>query len=212
VILVQNEEALLSAHPMVFHVAARRNWLGIKKRGLLSTAALLDLFGVTGPLRNAILKGHRRQSHTLKDPQHGVAEIRDQEPLNPKKLAACLIDMSVEQWFELLNQMVFFFPTKQQAEKFLGLPKYVTDDQILISTPTRALISRHRDKIRLSAINSGATVHVPAERGSGTFQDIDAFDRSRNIAEVTVIDGVPEVASIAERIEVFRNGQPLETL
>jgi hypothetical protein len=206
------DERLLSTHPLVFHVTTRRNWLGIKKRGLLSTAVLLDLFDVNGPLRNAILRNHRPRSRDLEHAQHGTAKIRDQESLNPKKLASCLLDMSMEQWFELLNQMVFFFPTKEQAEKFLRLPKYVIDEQIVISIPMRALISRHRHKIRLSAINSGATLYDPQKRGSGTFQDIDAFHLSRKIREVTVIDGVPGVASIAERIEVFRNGQALETL
>lgn len=46
---------LLRDCPVLYHMAARGSWESIQRHGLLSTSALLDLFGVMGDRR----EGHR---------------------------------------------------------------------------------------------------------------------------------------------------------
>jgi len=47
-------EELISTFPRLYHMAHVNAWPGIKRHGLLSTSALLDLFGVRGSSRKAL--------------------------------------------------------------------------------------------------------------------------------------------------------------
>ena len=54
-------ERLVSRHPRLFHVAEEGSRDAIGERGLLSTTALLDLFGVQGERRRAIESARRSE-------------------------------------------------------------------------------------------------------------------------------------------------------
>lgn len=53
----------------------------------------------------------------------------------------------------------------------------------------------------MATINAGSTAHRPARRGTGTFTPLHLFDGRRTIAEVTVEDGVPDIAAYVIDIE-----------
>jgi Family of unknown function (DUF7002) len=83
------EDEFAARFPRVYHVAEAGSWPGIARHGLLSTSALLDLYGVDGGLRERLEGRRRAETHVLEDPEHGRAVLRDQKPLSEEKLAAC---------------------------------------------------------------------------------------------------------------------------
>jgi hypothetical protein len=100
---------LIDYYPRLYHMAADGSWPSIQAHGLLSTASLVDLFEVPEPRRTKLLTHHRPRSILLEHPVHGRAVIRDQQPLQPGKLAQLLTDMTINQWLQLLNRHVFFW-------------------------------------------------------------------------------------------------------
>ena len=47
-------ERIVELHPVVYHMAEYGTWESIKKHGLLSTSALLDLFQKSGEERRVV--------------------------------------------------------------------------------------------------------------------------------------------------------------
>lgn len=209
---------LLRACPTLFHMAERGSWDSIRQHGLLSTVALLDLCGVEGKRRDAILRGHRPQPVMLAP---GVW-VRDQKPMTVAALQRCLTDMMPAAWFELLNGKVFFWLTRQRLLTLLGAAPYRTLEHDVLEVDTAALVAAHRADISLSPINSGATFALgPAPRGSDTFQPIETYDyaaRRKNhppakcAVELTVAYAVPDVARFVRRVVRMRGAEELATL
>lgn len=67
---------------MLYHMAERGSWDSIRQHGLLSTTALLDLYGVKGAERDFIEARRRPTSVTLTSAQLGSSVIRDQKPMD----------------------------------------------------------------------------------------------------------------------------------
>ena len=77
---------------------------------------------------------------------------------------------------------------------------------------TARLVEAHADRIRLTGMNTGATIfpNMP-KRGSDTFQQINTFpfdERRRarraihdNVVEVAVLDGLPDITDFVVRVE-----------
>src|ERR1043166_6859582 len=55
-------EELSKRYPVLYHMAEFDTWASIRKYGLLSTTALLDLFEIDGKERSTIEKKHRPAS------------------------------------------------------------------------------------------------------------------------------------------------------
>ena len=70
-------ETLWTKYPQMYHMAELGSWPSIRKRGLLSTSALLDLFEWPRKDRVAIETRRRSEPVTLTHPAHGMAVIRD---------------------------------------------------------------------------------------------------------------------------------------
>jgi len=62
-------------------MAEAGSWPSIRRHGLLSTSALLDLFEVTGVERVRLESQRRPETVKIEHPEHGEALIRDQKPL-----------------------------------------------------------------------------------------------------------------------------------
>ena len=45
-------DELAATYPKLYHVTSEGSWQGIQRHGLLSTKALLDLFGIDGEFAN----------------------------------------------------------------------------------------------------------------------------------------------------------------
>ncbi|WP_430867214.1 DUF7002 family protein [Demequina aurantiaca] len=195
---------LVATYPHIFHMAEESAWEGIQRHGLLSTEALVDLFETPNPRRNRLLSERRPDMTAVLHDVHGSALIRDNGPLNEKKLAACLIDMTVPEFLHLINSKVFFWPTEKRLQTLFEAPAYRDRPHLILTIDTASLLAAHAERVTLSPINSGATVHNAPRRGSETFKTIADYDfeywrtkRSRPtaVAEICVDHSVPDVIS-----------------
>jgi hypothetical protein len=214
-------EDIIRNHPRLYHMAEAGSWDSVRQHGLLSTRSLLDLFEVGEPLRSQILRHKRPASVRLEHPVHGTAVVRDQIPLSKAKLAACLTDMSFEEWLDMLNTRVFFWLDEPHLETLLSAGAYQAHAHDVIHVDTAALIERHYELITLSPINSGSTVYRAVPRGSQTFLPIVdyPYDQQRRrrgradaIIELAVADGIPDIEDVAVRVERRRAGGRIEEI
>jgi len=90
---------IASRWPRLFHLTEAGGWEAIREHGLLSTTALPDRFGITGPDRDAIESMRRPQSVQISHAAYGRAWIHDNKPVNAGALRRTLAGMSEEDWY-----------------------------------------------------------------------------------------------------------------
>ena len=199
---------LIELCPHLYHVTACDNLGPILQHGLLSVSALLERFEDDDGERARRERQHRSGFETLEHPVHGRAILRDQNPLNESMLRRCLLDgLSPEDWYQILNQRVFFWPNCERAATFLRTRGYRSMRHLLIVVRTDRLIAAYSDRIELSPINSGATRSVEHKRGRSTFAALSDYDfdrwrrerrsRKKAVAEVAVRGAVEKLTRIA---------------
>lgn len=201
-------ERFIERFPRLYHLAYAENWPLIQQHGLLSTQSLLELFLVSPEEREALLSQRRAQSVKIRHPEHGwEATVRDQHPLNEKKLRGCLVEMEPAEWYRLLNGRVFFWPTSDRLE---GMRKaYNGVPSVLLEFDTRRLVERYGPDIELSRINSGSTGrYAAAPRGRDTFVSLADYKDSE-VAEITVRDRVSPLADILLSFEIINGPDPI---
>lgn len=195
---------LVALHPRLWHMAADGSWPSIKEYGLLSTTALLDLYGYEGAKRIEIEALKRPE--TVKIAADGLpgAVVRDQKPMSDRALTKCLRDgLTPAQWYRLLNEKVFFWLTRERLHKLLAA--YAHTPQIVLTLETSTLVKAHADNILLCPINSGSTIMNPAPRGADSFLPIEGFpyeswrktrgNKRKAVVELVVRGGVPDIAA-----------------
>jgi hypothetical protein len=156
------------------HVGA---WPSIERFGLLSTTALLDLFEIGGERREQLESSKRSRSEEINHPTHGRALLRDQIPLNERKLAKALQDgLTPRDWYRLLNRKAYFWGPESRLKILREAREYNDHRQTIIVIDTGQLIARHGERISLCHMNSGATQPMAFPRGLSTFLSIDSYD------------------------------------
>lgn len=200
--------------PRLFHMAEDGAWPSIREHGLLSTSALLDLYGVSGEARQAIEARRRPAAVPLaRDGLPGVT-VRDQSPMSDAALRRCLDGgLAPSDWYGLLNGRVFFWVSAARLRKLLGARAYRGKAHCVLTLDTASLLAAHRGRVELSPINSGATIFSGPRRGRDTFVPLDAYPfaawRAKRpaadaVVEFTVLGGVPDAARhvlLVERME-----------
>jgi hypothetical protein len=216
-----NTSDLFQWYPRLYHMAEDGAWNGIRKRGLLSTANLIELFEISEPKRTQLLEKRRSESIELTHPLHGRAILRDQKPLWPTKLQNLLTDMSVPQWVRLLNGHVFFWLHPDRLMRLLNARSYRERPHVVLTLDTRSLVSRYEELVRLSRINSGAIAYMNGSRGSTTFQRIADYQHPKprslrelpkHVAELAIPGKVPDLERHVLRVQRMRRDTVLETL
>lgn len=197
------EADLLEHYPRLWHMAEDGSFESIRKNGLLSATALLDLYGVSGKEREMLERRHRPQCVTITKKGLPDAVIRDQKPMREGPLAGCLMDgLTPADWYEMLNERVFFWLSRHRLRSLLGARAYRDRPHVVLTVDSASLVNAHRDRIELSPLNSGATLYNPLPRGLATFSAIDDFPfeerrKTRSIAasvvELVVRGGVPDI-------------------
>lgn len=186
--------------PRLYHLTEVGSWPSIERHGLLSTAALLDVYGVPDAERERLLGRRRPQMKRLERPDAGTAWIRDNKPMNETVLRRTLVGMDVSEYYRALNQRVFFFLEEAPLQRLRNAPPYRDRAHEMLVLDTASLLSRYGDIVELSPYNSGA-VHPGAtvQRGPRPFLTITEYPweerrvRRPPIAELTVPGGVRDV-------------------
>lgn len=187
-------------------------WPGIKRHGLLSTTALLDLFG-PGPHNRDLVESTRRpKSVLLEHPACGAAVIRDNKPMDDAGLLRSVSDMTPREWYRMLNSRVFFWLTEKRLETLLSARAYRSAEHCVLTLDARGLVYAYHDRIWLSPMNSGATKPIAHPRGSETFQRIKQFrfdywrakrrSARKAIAELAIDYSVPDIARFVTSVTI----------
>jgi hypothetical protein len=212
---------LAEIYPHLFHMAESGSWPSIMENGLLSTKALLDVFGIEGQERKLIESCHRPKSVAITHKRYGTAVIRDQIPMRQSALEKCLEGMAPQQWYEFLNGRVFFWLTRDRVETLLNARAYRSKEHLVLTVDSQALLSRYHDRVLLSPINSGSTIYRPVKRGPDTFKSISDYpfeERKRlrgvlnAVAEMAVDYAVPDIKKYVIRAERRHRPKLLETI
>jgi len=213
---------LVSEYPRLYHMAESGTWESIKRHGLLSTSALLDLFEIKGESRKRIEDQRRPESVVINHQKHGYAVIRDQKPMSESALIKCLekpVTPSV--WYRTLNKHVFFWLSEDRLAGLLAARAYRHKQHCVLTLDTARLVEQHQSQIRLSPINSGSTIFKPQPRGAGTFLPIadypfDAWKCKRllcnAVVELLVSYSVPKIEMFVEKVEERKGDKILGTL
>jgi hypothetical protein len=212
-------DLLSETYPRLFHMAEAGSWASISRHGLLSTTALLDLFGVDGTQRHAIESRRRGETLTIRHSEYGEAAIRDQKPLVESRLERCLVGMTPREWYELLNRHVFFWLTGDRLRRLVNARPYRHLEHDILTLETQRLVSRYGESILLAPYNTGTTAYEPPPRGANTFLPIadypyESWRRRRNdrldaVVELVVPYAVPDVRDCVLRVERQRGDETL---
>lgn len=100
-------QQLAEHYPRLFHMAWHSSWGSIKEHGLLSTQALVKLYGLGEKQSSAILSKHRPDWVEISADGVGTATVRDQRPMDDAGVRRALSTEDPRPWYELLNSMVF---------------------------------------------------------------------------------------------------------
>lgn len=207
-------EALLKRYPRLFHMAERGTWESIKKHGLLSTSAALDLHKVTGSARRKLEAEHRPDKVTI-----GLTDeivLRDQKPMPPERLARALQDgISPAEWYQLLNGKVFMWAAEERLHGLLKARHYrVLEHDVLVIDAAR-LLKVHAPAVSLCPMNSGNTFPMPHPRGRETFRRIQNYpvgkrgQPKKQVVEVVVDYSIPDIADHVIEVRVMRGDSTL---
>lgn len=215
-------EDLASHFPRLYHMAELGTWPSIRTHGLLSTSALLDLYGVNGDQRRQIESCRRPDSVTIRHAKLGQAVIRDQKPMSDGALQKCLQGMTPTEWYRLLNTKVFFWLTAERVLGLLSARAYRDREHTVLTIDTAKLLKVHHERVTLSPINSGSTVYNPQPRGPNTFQSLRnyAFEEwqqkrrsaTKAVAELAVEYSVPDIREFVLRVERRKQSRILEVM
>jgi uncharacterized protein DUF7002 len=215
-------ELLIASHPILYHMAEYGSWPSIRTHGLLSTTALLDLYGYVGPERIAIEQERRPNNVTIKHAAYGTAVVRDQKPISDKALNRCLQDhLKPGDWYKLLNARVFFWLTEERLTRLLNARPYAPLKHDVLLVDTRALIQEYRGSITLAPINTGSAVYKPQPRGLGTLSSIENYAYSHwfskrggkePVVELAVTGGIPNILDLTLRVEQRQGSNVIETV
>jgi len=195
---------IVSQYPKLYHMSDKRNWVSIRQHGLLSTSALLDLFEYDGAQRAQIESRLRLKEIRITHENNGEAFIRDQDPMRDRPqdgtfLVKCLVGISPQTWFEFLNNKVFFWTGSKGLGFMLNATLYWRKSHYIFTVDTRSLLTRHADRVLLSAMNSGS-LYKKEFRSLDTFKPIDQY-QARWIRELTVGYSVPDIFDLTVSVD-----------
>jgi hypothetical protein len=130
--------------------------------------------------------------------------------------------MTMGEWLDVLNNRVFFWLHHEKLGQLLRARRYRNEVHDVLVVDTASLVAMHRQRVRLSSINSGATLYPNApKRGAETFLSIENYPyaeiRSRRVVreaiiELAVIDGVPDIMRHVVRVERRRQDDVIAVL
>lgn len=146
-------EQLSEHYPRLYHMAWPCSWSSIQKQGLLSTRSLVELYKLDSQKGKEILRQHRPSWVQISCEGLENATIRDQKPMNDKGVRRALGDKNPSLWYELLNSMVFLWPTMERLKTMMRAKSYTGMSHDLLVIDNAKLVERHCNEIRLSPIN-----------------------------------------------------------
>ncbi|MBA3825226.1 MAG: hypothetical protein H0X24_15175 [Ktedonobacterales bacterium] len=207
---------LIPSH--VYHMAEAANWPAIQRDGLYSASALLDRAGLVGPARAGWERCQRLVLTTLPT----GAQLRDQRPMPPAALEKCLVGLTPDEWYALLNARIFFWLDPERLNRHRRACE--PSAQVVMTLDAERLLAAYGERTALSPINTGNARRLPAKRGAATFVAYTTWVASRWASEaaalgtrlrppshapveLTVVGAVPDVMTFVVDVQELAPGQ-----
>jgi hypothetical protein len=207
-------DELCFKYPLVWHMAEDGTWPSIAANGLLSTSALLDLYGYAGETRAAVESHYRPTSVSINAHGHPTVVIRDQGPIHEPTLRRVLTDgLQPSDWYRMLNERVFFWVSERRLETLLQAKRYRDSAHTIVVVDTRKLLNAHEPDVTLCPMNSGNTMMIAMPRGTDTFAPLASYPYHERrkaglepVVELAVKEGVANIETVAVRAERRASG------
>jgi hypothetical protein len=194
-------EQLIELYPHVYHMAETGSWISIRQHGLLSSNEVTRRSGAEGATAVQLRRGHRATKVPVEVPGIGTVVLRDQIPMEPRRIQRALPDgVSAADWYELINERVFFWAAEARLHRLLNGRQYAHLEHDVLTVDTRSLVAAHADRIELCHMNSGNTLPAMTKRGPDIFKPIASYPMNtrgrprKPVVELTVLGGVPDIA------------------
>ncbi len=214
-------EQFCKHYPYLYHMAEANTWDSIKKLGLLSTLALTELFEINGAEKEKLISERRPAMVQICHPKYGIVTIRDNKPITNNKLLNWLIDMSPREWYETLNQKVFFWTDRERLIRLLNARAYRNKTHTVITVDSALLLKNCFDQITLSSINSGAMPFGGSPRGIDTFCALAQWSgeecpRSgkllKPVVELAVEHSVKDIKKVTIRVDKMKGNRIIKRI
>lgn len=211
-----NLEKLIELYPRVYHMAERGTWDSIQRRGLMSTTAVLDHLEVADGDRSRFESEHRNQKMDVRagDPSNIV--LRDQKPMPEGRLLQALTDGTTpQQWYELINNKVFFWAEEKRLHRLLGARDYRKLEHDVLTVDSATFIPAYAERIWLCRMNSGNTWPMPHRRDKQIFRRIPDYPAKRSgkpekdVVELVVDYAVPNIADYVVEVRRMKGSEVL---
>jgi hypothetical protein len=200
-------------------MAEKDTWPLIKQHGLLTSNQIIERSDLEQAQIEVKKHAHRANKETYNVTGIGTVSLRDQVPMAPKRLALALSDgLSPKDWYSLINERVFFWAEEERLNRLLNARLYSKLEHDVLTISTESLLHSHSANIRLSHMNSGNTFPSPHKRGADLFKTIQEYEVKANgnpkkpVVEITVLDGVPDIASHVISVRRMKGSNILEEL
>lgn len=215
---------LISGYPTLYHMAELGSWDNIQKHGLLSTTALLNLYGINGQQRVDIESRHRPKCVSISKNGMSDAIVRDQIPMDDNGLTRALdgTGLTPKDWYEILNRKTFFWTSKNRLHRLLNAKAYQDLEHDVLTVDTNSLVSTHQKNILLCPYNSGCTKPMPFKRDEGIFKSIGNYDPSvwkkkgrpdwDRVVELCVEGGVPDISKHVLSVDRMKGDKVLHNI
>lgn len=210
---------LVGLYPVIYHMAELGTWESIRDHGLLSSNEVARRSGATGQAALALRRHHRPANTTVDVPGIGRVVLRDQIPMPPARIQRTLPDgLTSADWYELINDRVFLWAEEHRLHRLLNARQYRDLEHDVLTVDTSSLVAGHAGNIRLCHMNSGNTFPAMTRRSPDIFKPIADYELTRNgrprkkVVEVTVLHGIPDIASHVREVKRMRGSTVLHTI
>lgn len=209
----------IGLYPRLYHMAEVGTWPSIKKRGLLSTSAVLDHLGVKGAARTRYEAEHRPEKMTVGTDADAIV-LRDQKPMPPDRISRALVDgTKPQEWYKFLNGKVFMWAEEERLLTLLSARPYKKLEHDVLTIDTAALVAAYKDQICLCRMNSGNTFPYWHERKVADFMRIEQYpvkprtgQPEKKVVEVVVDYAVPDLAKYVVQVRRMKAKNVLQDL
>jgi hypothetical protein len=212
------KKELVRRYPCVFHMAEKDTWSSIKNTGLLSTTAVLDRCGITGPARVSFEGEHRPEKVTVRGAGCEIV-LRDQGPMDPSRLRLALPPtVSPSQWYRLLNKLVFMWAEERRLLGLLNAKRYRGLEHDVLTIDLASFVDAYEESIWLCPMNSGNTFPIPHRRNLESFMRIKDYPVKRNggpektVVEVVTDYSVPDISKFVVAVRRMRGAEVIRKL
>ncbi|WP_439504133.1 DUF7002 family protein [Methylophaga sp.] len=209
-------EALIEQHPLIYHMAEKNSWPSIREHGLLSSNEVTNRAGHSVNGTESISRTHRQNKTSYQIPDVGTIVLRDQKPMPPIQIQRALSNgMSASDWYEIINERVFFWVNESRLLTLLNARQYRDLEHDVLVLNTESLIKAHLENVRLCHMNSGNTFPFPHKRDINTFKSIVDYPTKTNgrpqkpIVELTVLGGVMDIHEHVLEVRVMKGSEVL---